>query len=286
MKKFLCGVLIGIIVMISITALGANIIHNSYFNNEIKIEVDGKQVDTDIVTVELQGEQYGKNYVAARDLAEAMGGNVKWDGNNKKIIVATGQPTTSHKVVRIVDGDTFEIKGGQKVRMIGIDTPESVHPDAEKNTEFGKLASEFTKSKIEGKNIKLVKDVSETDKYGRLLRYVYLEDGTFFNELLVKEGYAKVSTYPPDVKFADVFVKAEQYARENDKGLWGITKTSQTSTSDTEAEYQYVGSKESNKYHLPTCTWAKKITAENLIKFKDKEDAEQQGYEPCGVCKP
>jgi len=123
-------------------------------------------------------------------------------------------------VERVVDGDTFVLDTGEKVRMILINTPESVHPDETKNTEFGKIASEFTKNLLEGKEVILEKDVSETDRYGRLLRYVYLEDGTFVNELIVKEGYAQIATYPPDVKYKDIILAAEKYARENNKGLW------------------------------------------------------------------
>ena len=139
-------------------------------------------------------------------------------------------------VERVVDGDTFVLEGGQRVRLIGVDTPESVHPDKSKNTEFGKEASAFAKEALEGKRVILEKDVSDTDRYGRLLRYVYLEDGTFFNEYLVKEGYAKVYTYPPDVKFSDVFVEAERYARENNKGLWALDDEGESNSSGKESE--------------------------------------------------
>ncbi|MCX7746035.1 MAG: thermonuclease family protein [Clostridia bacterium] len=125
-------------------------------------------------------------------------------------------------VTRVIDGDTFEIEGGRSVRLIGVDTPESVHPDQSKNTEFGKIASAFTKEKLGGKTVYLEKDVSDKDKYGRLLRYVYLEDNTFFNEYLIKEGMANPATFPPDVKYTDLFVKAQQYAKSNNKGLWAI----------------------------------------------------------------
>lgn len=123
-------------------------------------------------------------------------------------------------ISRVIDGDTVELSTGEKVRLIGIDTPESVHPDKDKNTEYGKVASAYSKERLDRKTVYLEKDVSETDRYGRLLRYLYLEDGTFYNEQIVKDGYANVSTYPPDVKYKDVFVEAERYARENNKGLW------------------------------------------------------------------
>lgn len=122
-------------------------------------------------------------------------------------------------VVRVIDGDTIEIEGGQKIRYIGIDTPETVDPRKPVQC-FGVEASNRNKQLAEGKRVRLEKDVSETDKYGRLLRYVYI-DGTFVNLLLVKEGFAHSSTYPPDVKYQNQFVEAERIAREQKKGLWG-----------------------------------------------------------------
>ena len=122
-------------------------------------------------------------------------------------------------VTRVVDGDTIEIEGGQKVRYIGIDTPEVADPRKPVQC-FGKEASNKNKDLVEGKRVRLEKDVSETDKYGRLLRYVY-SGNIFVNELLVREGYAFSSTYPPDVKYQDLFNKAEKEAREANRGLWG-----------------------------------------------------------------
>ena len=124
------------------------------------------------------------------------------------------------KVARVVDGDTFVLEGGERVRLIGVDTPETVHPS--KPVEyFGKEASAFTKSMIEGKRVRLVFDVRERDRYYRLLAYVYLEDGTFLNAELVKQGYANVSTFPPNVRHAELFRSLEREARENSRGLWG-----------------------------------------------------------------
>ncbi len=134
------------------------------------------------------------------------------------------------KVTKVIDGDTIEIEEGQRVRYIGIDTPETVHPN-EPIECFGVEASNKNKELVLGKNVSLEKDVSETDKYGRLLRYVWVGD-LMVNEYLVREGYAQSSTYPPDVKYQDRFVEAQRKAREESKGLWssycdnwGITPT-------------------------------------------------------------
>jgi len=124
------------------------------------------------------------------------------------------------KVVRVIDGDTIELEDGQKVRYIGIDTPEIVDPRRDPQC-FSKEASLQNKKLVEGKEIYLEKDVSETDRYGRLLRYIYLEENGFsINEQLVKEGYAVASSYPPDVKYQEKFRLAEQEARNNQRGLW------------------------------------------------------------------
>jgi micrococcal nuclease len=86
---------------------------------------------------------------------------------------------------------------------------------------FGREASNRNKELVEGKTVFLEKDISETDRFGRLLRYVYLEDGQMVNEVLVLEGYAQVSTFPPDVKHQPRFTVAQQQASSANRGLWG-----------------------------------------------------------------
>lgn len=134
--------------------------------------------------------------------------------------------TTLAAVVRVIDGDTIEvdIEGRlYKVRYIGIDTPETVHPTRGEEP-YGKEACDKNKELVEGKIVELEKDVSETDKYGRLLRYVYV-DGLFVNAELVRLGYAQVATYPPDVKYQDLFLQLQREAREAGRGLWAATIT-------------------------------------------------------------
>jgi micrococcal nuclease len=123
------------------------------------------------------------------------------------------------RVDSVIDGDTFRLENREKVRLIGIDAPETNHPG--KPVEyFGKEASEFTERMLEDKKVRLEMDVQERDKYGRLLAYVYLEDSTFVNAELLKQGYAQVATYPPNVKYVELFVKLQKEARENKRGLW------------------------------------------------------------------
>ena len=137
------------------------------------------------------------------------------------ILVISEQPEKDfYFVKRVIDGDTIELENGQVVRYIGIDAPETVHP--KKSIEcFGKQSYEKNKELVEGKVVVMEKDVSKTDKYGRLLRYVWMDDDIFINDYLVREGYVKVWTYPPDIKYADQFLLSQGQARENQKGLWG-----------------------------------------------------------------
>lgn len=122
-------------------------------------------------------------------------------------------------VTRVVDGDTIELDTGQKVRYIGVDTPETVHPNKAVQC-FGKEASAYNKQLVTGKKVRLVKDVSDTDRYARLLRYVYLEDGTFVNEVLITEGYARAATFPPDVRYSEQFAAQARQAQLSKLGLW------------------------------------------------------------------
>ncbi len=146
--------------------------------------------------------------------------------------VASGAATLGVKgemalVTKVVDGDTIEVlMNGQKysVRIIGVDTPETVDPRRPVGC-FGKEASNKAKEILSGKNVLLEKDVSEMDKYRRILRFVYLPlpDGTllFFDDYMIREGYGKVLTIPPDVKYSEQFLEAQREARENKRGLWG-----------------------------------------------------------------
>jgi micrococcal nuclease len=135
-------------------------------------------------------------------------------------------------VRRVVDGDTLTLSNGEKVRLLGIDTPELHHSeklvrDARRSgrdiatiQKLGKRAADFTASLVEGKEVRLEFDVRKRDKYGRLLAYVYLKDGTFVNERIVEEGYAQVMTIPPNVRYASHFLALQMKARKEGKGLW------------------------------------------------------------------
>ncbi len=129
-------------------------------------------------------------------------------------------------VIRVIDGDTIivEVDGVQeKIRLIGVDTPEVVDPRKTVQC-FGKEASEFTKNILTNARVRLESDPSqgERDRYGRLIRYVFLSDGTLLNKTIIMEGYGHEYTYRLPYRHQTEFKTAERIARESQKGLWAV----------------------------------------------------------------
>ncbi len=141
--------------------------------------------------------------------------------------VSTVLPAGMYHVMKVVDGDTIQVSPTgmlddiETVRFIGINTPETVDPRKEVEC-FGHEASNKTKSLLADKNVFLERDTTQTDrdKYGRLLRYVILEDKTNVNQYLIQEGYAYEYTYKTTYKYRTMFKEAQAYAEEHKKGLW------------------------------------------------------------------
>ena len=138
-------------------------------------------------------------------------------------------------VERVVDGDTLKLTDGRRIRLIGVNTPEST----KRTEEYGKEASQYTTSKLNGKQVWIQKDISETDRYDRLLRIVWVDIPTddmdekeirtkMFNADLVINGYAEPSTFQPDVKYSDYFIKFAREAREQNTGLWAYGENGTT----------------------------------------------------------
>jgi micrococcal nuclease len=138
-------------------------------------------------------------------------------------------------VERVVDGDTLKLTDGRRIRLIGVNTPEST----KRTEEYGKEASQYTTSKLNEKQVWIQKDISETDPYDRLLRIVWVDIPTddmdekeirtkMFNADLVINGYAEPSTFQPDVKYSDYFIKFAREAREQNTGLWAYGENGTT----------------------------------------------------------
>lgn len=135
-----------------------------------------------------------------------------WQADTTQEIAESGE---TYQVVSIVDGDTIVVSiDGQnvKIRLIGVDTPES-------GTEEGSIATQYTKSVLENQSVQLEYDVDLQDDYGRTLAYVYV-NGQMINEMLLEEGYASIFTVQPNVKYVDEFLSLQEQARENEIGFW------------------------------------------------------------------
>jgi len=131
---------------------------------------------------------------------------------------------TNAKVVKVVDGDTLDVEFNgktERIRLLLVDTPETVHPSKPVEP-FGPEASKFAKETLSNQRVKVEFDVSERDKYGRLLAYVWI-NGKMFNELLLEKGLARVSyVYPPNVKYVDQFRAIQSKAQKVELGIWSI----------------------------------------------------------------
>lgn len=192
-------------------------------------------------------------------------------------------------VKKVIDGDTILLLSGEKVRYIGIDAPEMHHKNKDV-MEMGEKAKQFNQSLVGGKKIRLEYDVEQYDKYGRVLAYVYLPaqagvGGTFVNAAMVKEGYAQVYTFPPNVKYQELFLKLQKEARDAGKGLWAdIAQIHESRTPNPDS--RFVASKTSEPFHHVWCKWAKKISKENRVYYKTRQEALKALHRPCHVCKP
>lgn len=165
---------------------------------------------------------------------------------------------------KVIDGDTFILENGEKVRLLGIDAPEKGEP-------FSDSAMIFVERLILNKKIKIEYDLQKYDKYGRILAYVFF-DKKLLNEEILKSGYAWVYIIPPNFKYSHRLKMAEEKAKKEKKGLWG--------------KPYYVASKKGRKFHIFWCPSSKRISEKNKIIFKSKEEAIKRGYQPARDCNP
>jgi micrococcal nuclease len=200
-------------------------------------------------------------------------------------------------VDRVVDGDTLKVtleEREETIRLLLVDTPETKHPSKPVQP-FGPEASDFAKNQLEGKKVGIEIDVSERDKYGRLLAYVWIGD-QMFNEMLLEEGLARVAyIYQPNVKYVDHFQKIQRQAQEEGKGIWsiedyvqdeGFDEEPETNDSPTEEKSSSDGcqikgninSKGEKIYHVPEGSYYEMTKAEEM--FCTKNEAEEAGFRP------
>ena len=174
----------------------------------------------------------------------------------------------------VYDGDTIVLKDGRKVRYIGINAPEIGHAD-QKAESFGNTAKKFNEKLVSFKKVRLEIGEEQYDQYGRLLAYVFLQEGTFVNKALLKRGYAHILPRKPNGKYEDKFLKVQRNAMLAGKGIWHNWE---------EKEAGYFGNRHSKRFHLKTCFFGKRIRKENRIFFSRKWDAFWAGFAPCKKC--
>ncbi len=192
----------------------------------------------------------------------------------------TAKETYSANITRVIDGDTVELEGGVRIRMVCIDAPE-----------LGQLHADEAKARLEelvlGKEVELEPDETDKDKYNRTLRYIWV-DGELASAVLIREGLAKSYHYPPDLKYCDIMDAAQEVAQGKKLGIWENWDPDNPPTPCEElgcpVETEYVGSKNSDKYHICTGRYAKRIASHNLVCFGSENEAIEVGYVACGVC--
>lgn len=176
-------------------------------------------------------------------------------------------------VVRVIDGDTAVLDSDEKVRLLGIDTPEKGEP-------FADSAAGFLAHLILHKDVTLKHDFRKRDNYGRLLAYVYVDDTLLANTALVAEGLARVYLFPEDITnqtMIDRLIAAQRQALAANRGVWSVP---------VRTEDRYVGNHKSMRFHRPDCRSLGKTAARNQIVFDTREAALYDGYSPCRTCQP
>jgi micrococcal nuclease len=177
-------------------------------------------------------------------------------------------------VRRIFDGDTIELENGVHVRYIGINSPEIAHQD-KPGEPFGLEALAFNEKIVLSKTVRIQGDQEASDQYGRRLAYVFLQDGTFVNQEMVRNGLAYVLYIFPDITYDAVLLKSQHEAMNAGKGMWKNWK---------EKPSEYIGNKKSRRFHLKTCALGQRTSKQNRIQFGRKWDAFWEGYAPCKKC--
>ena len=193
------------------------------------------------------------------------------------VFFATTSDSSAEKwytVKWVNDGDTIVLTNGKRVRYIGINTPEIDH-DNHRAQPFGYESRSYNKTMVLKRKIRLEFDRERQDRYGRLLAYLFLADGTFLNEALLQKGYAYFLFKKPNLKYNQRLLKAQLEAMKAGRGIW---------ENWSEEKKQYIGNRNSRRFHLVSCSSARKIKRKNRTHFTTKWEAYKAGYAPAGGC--
>jgi micrococcal nuclease len=191
------------------------------------------------------------------------------------LAIAFQASADEYKSVRkVFDGDTIELVNGEHVRYIGINAPEISHPD-KPGEPFGPEALAFNEKTVLSKQVRIQGDQEPFDQYGRRLAYVFLQDGTFVNREMVRNGLAYVLYKFPDNTYDAALLISQHEAMKAGIGIWGNWK---------EKPSEYIGNKKSRRFHLKTCVMGQQTSKQNRVQFGRKWDAFWEGYAPCKKC--
>ena len=182
-------------------------------------------------------------------------------------------PEVQDTVERVVDGDTVILSRLGRARLIGVDSPEGAEPEPPRER-FGPEAAGYTRKLLQGQRVRVERGDELEDRYGRALVYLYLEDGRFFNLLLVREGFAYAYTIFPS-KYQFDFLEAEDEARVKGRGLWGALSL-------TERTRSLHGNSRSRSYHAVRCEYYD--CANCVVELKSRVEAERRGFTPHWAC--
>jgi micrococcal nuclease len=180
-------------------------------------------------------------------------------------------------VKQVYDGDSFALSTGEQVRYIGIDAPEIDH-QAGKSEYLAHEAREANAKLIRGKQVRLEFDQERNDRHGRLLAYVFLENGEMANEILVRKGLVRVLPRPPNMKHFSRLLESQRQAMAERSGLW--------QQAPERPEPYYIGNSSSYRFHRPGCTFGKAVSGRHRVRFESPYKAYWEGYSPCRQCKP
>jgi len=186
-------------------------------------------------------------------------------------------PGSSYHAKSVYDGDTIRLNTGEKVRYLGIDAPE-IGREGQQSEFMASDSKDFNTHLVAGKKIRLEFDHEEKDQYGRLLAYVYLENGEFVNALLLRRGFAHLLVRRPNIRHFAILLESQRYAMSQKIGIW--------SKSPSRYDRYYLGNKNSFRFHRPHCPFGKGIISRNRIRFQAREEAFWEGFSPCKQCRP
>lgn len=194
------------------------------------------------------------------------------------VLVLLGLSSGGAEVRFVYDGDTVLLESGERVRYLGIDTPEMDY-DGKAPEFMADEARAFNEKMVLGKRIKLELDRERYDHHGRLLAYVYPPNGRMLNIELLEKGLARVLAVPPNLRYLDRLIKAQQKAMSERVGIWRPDEV-------FSKEGPYIGNRRSFRFHLPDCAFGLRIHSKNRVRFETRREAFWEGYSPCARCRP